>query len=76
MKFILNETLRMREIRQAESSNTAAMDLMGRFAHDDNGVKMEPAEFIAIVDEMDMLQFAQLYVQFLGSAVPKANGTR
>ena len=76
MKFVIDETLKMRDFRQAESSNTAAISLMAKFAHDDNGVKMSEAQFVTVVDEMDMAQFYQLYAQFVGASVPNMSGRK
>lgn len=73
MQFIVTETIKMRDIRQAESSNSAAMELMSKHAYDDNGRKLEQAQAIAVMDDLDMTEFAQLYVKFIQSAIPKAS---
>ncbi len=73
MLFKITETLKMREMRLAETSLSAATELMGRYAHDDNGMKLTTEAFTALIDDMDMLQFYTLWGQFLGSAVPKAS---
>ena len=75
--FRVDETLKMRHIREAEGSNSAAIDLMAKYAIDaETRAAMPPERFIEIVDEMTMLEFYTLYAEFIGSSIPKQSGRR
>jgi len=69
--------LKMRYLREAEASNSAAIDLMAKYAiHEESRAVMPYADFVAIVDEMDIVEFYQLYAEFIGAAIPKQSARR
>ena len=61
----------MRELRLSETSNSAMIELMSRFALDENGVVIGHQEFIGIIDDLDTEEFAQLTIDFNNVFVSK-----
>lgn len=77
MNFKISEgALKMRDLRMAESSNSAAIDLMARYAVDDAGLPVAYDDFIARVDELDPMEFYALWAKFSAAIIPNANARR
>lgn len=74
VQFVIDAPLKMKELRIAETSNTAAIELMGRFAQDENGAPIKEDAFLALVDEMEMLEFAAMWMDFNRALVPNRRG--
>lgn len=75
--FRIDDSLKMRQLREAEGSNSAAIDLMAKYAiHEDTRAAMEYAAFVEIVDEMDVVEFYGLYAEFIGASIPNQRGRR
>lgn len=70
MNFKISGGLKMRDLRTAETSNSAAIDLMARFAVDDNGAPVAYDDFIAHVDELEPMEFYALWARFSAAIVP------
>jgi hypothetical protein len=76
--FRIDESLKMKHLRVAETSNSAAIDLMSKYAitDDEKRTVMPYDEFVAIVDEMNLESFWILYTEFVACAIPKASARR
>ncbi|MBE3143681.1 MAG: hypothetical protein IMZ61_07140 [Planctomycetes bacterium] len=72
--FVIDAPLKMKELRIAESSNSAAMDLMSRFAQTEAGLPIKTEDFIAAVDEIELMEFAALWMEFNQALVPNRRG--
>lgn len=72
IKFIITDPIKMRDLRVAETSNSAAIDLMSKSAVDENDKPMPYDAFVALIDDMEPIEFYQLWAEFNQSFVPKA----
>lgn len=73
--FKVDDTLKMRDLRMAERSNGAAMQVMAKYAVDEkSGAEMPTEQFTEIVDGLTVAEFYQLYAEFVGASIPKASG--
>lgn len=72
--FIIDEPLKMKELRIAESSNSAAIELMGRYAVTEDGKPMPEADYLAQIDEMILPEFSALWMDFNRALVPNRRG--
>lgn len=71
IKFNITDPIIMRDLRLAETSNSAAIDLMAKSAVDEEGRSILYDEFISLVDDMEPIQFYELWSEFNQSFVPK-----
>lgn len=77
ISFRVDDSLKMRHLREAEGSNSAAIDLMAKYAIDETTRTAMPYEsFVAIVDDLGVMEFYELYAEFVGASIPKASGRR
>ena len=71
IKFVITDPIKMRDLRLAETSNSAAIDLMAKSAVDERDVPMPYDAFVAAVDDMEPMEFYGLWAEFNQSFVPK-----
>jgi hypothetical protein len=75
MKFLMNGTpIKMRDLRLAESSNTAAMELMAKYAANPDDSSMPVEQAMALLDDMDMAQFYEAFTEFAKATIPLRKG--
>ena len=72
IKFIITDPIKMRDLRMAETSNSAAIELMAKSAVDENDKPLAYDVFVTLVDDMEPMEFYQLWAEFNQSFVPKA----
>jgi len=70
------EHIKMKELRLAETSNSAAMELMARHVVDAAGNPIPFDQALAELDEMDMTAFFTCWMEFVRAGVPNLNGRR
>lgn len=75
MKF-KPQNVKMKELRVAETSNSAAMELMAKYAVDEQGEPLPMEEAMAQLDEMDMTQFFEAWLDFARAGLPNMSGRR
>jgi hypothetical protein len=75
MKYLI-EKVTMGQLRKAEASNSAAMELLATHAVDAAGEPIPAAEAMEALDAMDMIEFYGEWAEFNKSALPNMNGRR
>jgi hypothetical protein len=70
------ETVKMGELRKAEASNSAAMELLASHAVTAAGESVPFDQAMAELDTMDMLQFYEAWAEFQKVALPNLSGRR
>lgn len=75
MKFKI-EKVTMGQLRRAENSNSAAMELLAAHAVDDLGEPIPVEQAMEQLDAMDMLEFYAAWAEFNKAALPNPNGRR
>ena len=70
--FVITDPIKMRDLRLAETSNSAAIDLMAKSAVDEHDVPMPYDAFVALVDEMSPMEFYETWAEFNQAFVPKS----
>jgi hypothetical protein len=75
MKYQI-EKVTMGQLRRAETSNSAAMDLLAAHAVTATGEPIPPDEALAALDAMDMIEFYSEWAEFNRAALPNPNGRR
>lgn len=72
IRFVISDPIRMRDLRLAETSNSAAIDLMAKSACDEQDKPLPYETFVVLVDDMTPLEFYELWADFNQAFVPKA----
>lgn len=72
MKILFDaKPVKMREYREAITSNDAARELMSKHAYDEQGNRLDQQIVMDWLDEMTLLEFAQTFREFQETALPK-----
>jgi hypothetical protein len=75
MKYLI-EKVTMGQLRKAEGSNSAAMELLAAHAVDAAGEPIPPEQALEVLDGMTMLEFYAEWAEFNKAALPNMSGRR
>ena len=78
MKFsIVTSEIKVRELREAQTSLDASLRLMARFMIDEaSGQRVPEADAMAIIDDMSLDDLQEIQTSFMEAFVPKAQSVR